>query len=78
MVAADERRRSIRRERTTQALKVEAAMNVCDARDCPARATREICYDSGHSLYFCAHHSADCYPATREQRFSKEEIVIFT
>lgn len=53
-------------------------MNTCDARDCPARATREVCFDSGHSLYFCAHHAADCYPATREQRFSKEDIIIYT
>ena len=52
-------------------------MTTCDARDCTARATREIWYDSGNSLYACSHHCADWLPwMTTALRYAPEDITI--
>lgn len=37
-------------------------MTLCDQGGCTARATREIIYDSGGTLWACAHHAASWYP----------------
>lgn len=56
----------------------DPVMHVCDAKDCPARATRELWYDSGRSLHACSHHASEWCPwMPAEQRWSKEDIVIF-
>ena len=52
-------------------------MPTCDARDCPARATRELQYDSGHSLFGCSHHAYTWCPwMTPALRYAPEDIVI--
>ena len=54
-------------------------MIVCDQRDCTARATREVWFDNGHSLWACSHHSATWFPWIEAKvRFDEEPTVIVT
>lgn len=53
-------------------------MTTCDQAGCPARATREVILDSGHSLWFCAHDADHYFPLPPELRFSAEVCEITT
>ena len=53
-------------------------MNTCDARGCPARATREISYDSGSTLHACSHHAAEWLPwLTPDMRFTADHLNVY-
>ena len=52
-------------------------METCDQRGCDARALREMWFDNGSSLWFCAHHCAQNFPWIEpEVRFSDEPCLI--
>lgn len=54
-------------------------MNLCDQGGCTARATRELWFDNGHTLWMCGHHAARAYPDLPiETRFDLEPAVIVT
>lgn len=54
-------------------------METCDQGGCPARATRELRFDNGCSLWACSYHCNQWIPGLpAETRYTLEPATIIT